>query len=59
MDELIVSAVRPSTFADIFSFQTTEPNEFKFHMKTSYDRGIKVYSNCPSLMTKPIYDKTL
>ena len=52
-----------STFSDIFSSETTEPIEAKFHVEPPWDGGTKVYSNGPGHMTKmatmPIYDKNL
>ena len=43
------------------SSETTRPIELKFHMKTSYDRLAKIYTNCTGHMTKmattPIYGK--
>ena len=76
MDELIVyqslrrpyvrpsvrlSAVRPSTFSNIFSSETTGPIKLKFYMETPRDPGTKVCSNGPDHMTKmaamPIYGK--
>ena len=54
-------SVRPSTFSNIFSSETTGPIELKFHMETPYDGGTKVCSNVPGHMTKmaamPIYGK--
>ena len=68
MGELIVyqspwrpSIIRPSTFSNIFSSETTGPIKFKFHMENPSDAGTKVCSNCPGHMTKkaamPIYGK--
>ena len=55
------SGVRPSTFSNIFSSETTWPIELKFHMGTPYDGGTKVCSKGPDHMTKmatmPIYGK--
>ena len=52
-----------STFSNIFSSETTEPIEAKFHMEPAFDRGTKVCSNGPGHMTKmaamPIYGKNL
>ena len=52
-----------STFSNIFSSETTGPIEAKFHMKSPWDRGMKICSNGPSHMTKmaamPIYGKNL
>ena len=54
-------SVRPSTFSNIFSSETTGPIKLKFHMETPKDAGTKVCSNCPGHMTKmaatPIYGK--
>ena len=68
MGELIVyqslrrpSVVRPSTFSNIFSSETTGPIKLKFHMETPRDAGTKVCSNGFGHMTKmaatPIYGK--
>ena len=54
-------SVRPSTFSNIFSSETTGPIELKFHMETPNDAGTNVCSNGPGHMTKmaatPIYGK--
>ena len=51
----------PSTHENIVSSYTTKPIELKFHMKTTYDRLAKIYTNCTGHMTKmatmPIYGK--
>ena len=51
----------PSTHKNIVSSETTRPIEFKFHMKTPYDRLGKINTNCSGHMTKmatmPIYGK--
>ena len=51
------------TFSNIFSSETTEPIEAKFHMEPPWDGGMKVCSNGPGHMTKmatmPIYGKIL
>ena len=51
----------PSTHQNIVSSETTRPFELKFHMKTSYDRLAKIFTNCIGDMTKmattPIYGK--
>ena len=56
-------SVRPSTFSNIFSSETTGPIKLKFHMETILDAGTKVCSNGPGHMTKmaamPIYGKKL
>ena len=48
---------------NIFSTETTEPIEAKFHMASPWDGGTKVCSNGPGHMTKlaakPIYGKNL
>ena len=53
----------PSTHQNIVSSETTQPFEFKFHMKTPYDMLAKIYTNCTGHMTKmattPIYGKIL
>ena len=52
-----------STFSNIFSSETTEPIEAKFHAEPPWDGGTKVCSNGPGHMTKiaatPIYGKNL
>ena len=52
-----------STFSNIFSSETTETIEAKFHMKPSWSGETKVCSNGPGHMKKmaamPIYGKTL
>ena len=51
----------PSTHLNIVSSETTRPIEYKFHMKTPYDRLGKIYTNCSGHITKmattPIYGK--
>ena len=51
----------PSTHQNIVSSETTRPFELKFHMKTPYDRLVKICTNCTGHMTKmattPIYGK--
>ena len=51
----------PSTHQNTVSSETTRPFELKFHMKTPYDRLVKIYTNCTDHMTKmatmPIYGK--
>ena len=51
-----------STFSNVFSSETNEPIEAKFHMEPPWDGGMKVCSNGPGHMTKmaamPIYGKT-
>ena len=58
-----LSVVRPSTFSNIFSSETTGPIKLKFHVETREDARTKVCSNGPGHMTKmaamPIYGKTL
>ena len=55
------SSVRPSTFSNVFSSETTGPIKLKFHMETPSDAGTKVCSNGPGHMFKmaamPIYGK--
>ena len=41
-----------STFSDIFSSETTEPIEAKFHVEPPWDGGTKVCSNGPGQITK-------
>ena len=52
-----------SKFSNIFSSETTEPIEAKFHVEPPWDGGTKVCSNGPGHMTKmaamPIYGKDL
>ena len=52
-----------STFSNIFSSETTEPTEAKFHMVSPWDGGTQFNSNGAGHMTKmaamPIYGKTL
>ena len=52
-----------STFSNIFSSETTEPIEAKFHIEAPWDGGTKVCSNGPGHMTKvaamPMYNKKL
>ena len=52
-----------STFSNIFSLETTEPIEVKFHVEPSWDGGTKVCSNGHGHMTKMAamltYDKNL
>ena len=56
------SVCRPHSL-NIFSSETTEPIEAKFHMESPWDGGTKVCSSGPYHMTKmaamPIYDKKL
>ena len=42
----------PSTHQNIVSSETTWPFELKFHMKNTYDRLAKIYTNCTGHMTK-------
>ena len=55
----LASVVRPPTFSNIFSSETTGPIELKFYIETPQDGGTKVCSNGPGHMTKvaamPIY----
>ena len=50
-----------STFSKIFFFETTKPNETKFHVEPPWDEPTKVCLNGPGHMTKiaamPIYGK--
>ena len=52
-----------SAFSNIFSSETTEPIEAKFHVEPPWDRQTKVCSNGLGHMTKiaamPIYGKNL
>ena len=52
-----------STFANIFSSETTGPIEAKFYMEPPWDGGTKVCSNSDGHLTKmaamPIYGKNL
>ena len=45
-----LSISRPHSL-NIFSSETTGPIEAKFHMKSPWDGGTKVCSNCPGHMT--------
>ena len=51
----------PSTHLNIVSSETTKPIEPKFHIKTPYDRLVKICTNCTGHITKmatmPIYGK--
>ena len=56
------SVIRPSTFSNTLSSETSGPVELKFYMETPWDGGTKVCSNGPGHITKmaakPIYGKT-
>ena len=56
-----VVVVRPSTFSNIFSFETAWPIKAKFYVEPPWEGGTKVYINGPGHMTKmaatPIYGK--
>ena len=56
-------SVRPSSTPLNISSETTGPIKVKFHMELLWDRGTKVCSNSPGLMTKmatmPYMVKTL
>ena len=53
--------VRPSTFSNIFSSETTWPIKAKFYVEPPWEGGTKVCINGPGHMTKmaarPIYGK--
>ena len=58
----VIPSDHPSSrFSNIFSSETTEPIEAKFHMESQWDGGTKVYIFGPGHMTKmattPIYGK--
>ena len=57
------SSVRPSTFSNIFSSETTWPIKAKFYVEPPWEGGTKVCINGPGHMTKmaamPIYGKNL
>ena len=48
-----------SIYLNIVFSQTIDPIELKFHMKTPYDKSVKIYTKCFGHMTKmaatPIY----
>ena len=52
-----------STVSNVFSSETTGPNDAKFHMVLLWDGGTKVYSNgpghMPKMATMPIYSENL
>ena len=52
MGELIVYPVRPSTYSNIFSSESTGPIKLKVHTETPEDAGMKVSSNGPCHMNK-------
>ena len=58
-----LSIARRQHSLNIFSSETTEQTEAKFHMESPWDGGTKVCSNGPGHMTKiaamPIYDRNL
>ena len=47
----------PSIYKNIVFSEYTWPIELKFHMKTSYDKLAKIYTNCSGHITTPIYGK--
>ena len=55
------SVVRPITFSNIFSSETTWPIKAKFYVEPPWEGGTKVYINGSGHMTKmaaaPIYGK--
>ena len=55
--------VRPSTFSNVFSSETTWPIKAKFYAEPPWEGGTKVCINGPGHMTKmaatPIYGKNL
>ena len=59
----VVVVVRPSTFSNIFSSETSWPIKAKFYVEPPWEGGTKVYINGPGHMTKmaamPIYGKNL
>ena len=59
----VAHIVIPSIYYNIVFSQTIGPIEVKFHLKTPYDKLVKIYTNYFGHMTKmaamPIYDKNL
>ena len=57
------SVVRPFTFSNVFSSETSWPFKAKFYVEPPWEGGTKVYINGPGHMTKmatmPIYGKNL
>ena len=57
------SSVRPFTFSNVFSSETTWPIKAKFYVEPPWEGETKVYINGPGHMTKmaamPIYGKNL
>ena len=51
----------PSINKNIVLSETIRPIKFKFHMKTPFDKLIKIYTNCfghmPKMVDMPIYGK--
>ena len=63
MDPASVVVVRPFTFLNIFSSETTWPIKAKFYVEPPWEGGTKVCINGPGHMTKmaamPIFGKNL
>ena len=59
----VVVVVRPFTFSNIFSSETTWPIKAKFYVEPPWEGGTKVCINGPGHMSKmaamPIYGKDL
>ena len=59
----VAHIVVPSIYLDIVFSQTIGPNELKFHVKTPYDKLIKIYTKYIGYMAKmattPISGKNL
>ena len=59
----VAHIVVPSIYKNIVFSQTIGPIELKFHMKTPYDKSVKIYTKYFCHMTKmtatPIYGKNL
>ena len=57
----VVVVVRPSTFSNVFSYETAWPIKAKFYVEPPWEGGTKVYINGPGHVTKmaatPIYGK--
>ena len=59
----LVQGHKNSTFSNFFSLNNSKSVEAKFHLKPSWDRGMKECSNNPGHMTNlaamPIYGKNM
>ena len=60
---LVQGHSRFTTYSNFFSLETARPIEAKFHVELPRERGMKVCSNGPGLITKmaamPIYGKNI